>query len=52
MSPSEIFHGVSWTGLGVMIVLLMMSIYSIAIMLERYLTFTQAANRELTISCI
>ncbi len=36
----------SWTGMAVIVVLLLMSIYSIAIMLERYLTFSAAARQS------
>lgn len=45
-SPSDLIHHVSWTGLAVIIVLLLMSIYSIAVMLERYLTFNAAARQS------
>lgn len=46
MNPIEILRGMSWIGIGVMIVLLIMSIYSIAVMLERYLTFSSAAKQS------
>src|SRR5687767_6768531 len=46
MTATEILRHMSWTGLGVMIVLLLMSIYSIAVMLERYLTFNAAAKQS------
>jgi biopolymer transport protein ExbB/biopolymer transport protein TolQ len=46
MTPMEILRGMSWIGIGVMIVLLIMSIYSIAVMLERYLTFSSAARQS------
>ncbi|MDX2043980.1 MAG: MotA/TolQ/ExbB proton channel family protein [Acidobacteriota bacterium] len=36
----------SWYGIGVMVVLTIMSIYSIAVMLERYLTFSAAAKQS------
>jgi biopolymer transport protein ExbB/biopolymer transport protein TolQ len=36
----------SWVGIGVIVVLLLMSIYSIAVMLERYLTFKAAARQS------
>jgi biopolymer transport protein ExbB/TolQ len=45
-SPTHILTQMSWIGLGVMIVLLLMSIYSIAVMLERYLTFKAAARQS------
>ncbi len=46
LSPLEFFRSASWPGLGVMTVLLVMSIYSIAVMLERYLTFSAAARQS------
>jgi len=46
MSPLEILRGMSWVGIGVMTVLLLMSVYSIAVMLERYLTFSAAARQS------
>lgn len=45
-SPREVWDHMSWTGRGVAVVLLLMSIYSIAVMLERYLTFKAAANQS------
>src|SRR5262249_10134297 len=36
----------SWPGIAVVVVLLIMSIYSIAVMLERYLTFSAAAKQS------
>lgn len=46
MTLLEMFRSMSWVGLGVMIVLLVMSIYSIAVMLERYLIFSSAAKQS------
>lgn len=46
MTPVEILRSMSWVGIGVVIVLMMMSIYSIALMLERYLTFSAAARQS------
>ncbi len=42
----DMLRHMSWYGVGVMIVLVMMSIYSIAVMLERYLTFSAAARQS------
>jgi biopolymer transport protein ExbB/biopolymer transport protein TolQ len=38
--------GMSWLGVTVVVVLLLMSIYSIALMLERYLTYKAAARQS------
>lgn len=46
MTPIEIWRQMSWIGRGVIIVLLLMSVYSIAVMLERYLTFSAAARQS------
>ena len=46
MTPMEILRSMSWVGIGVMIVLMLMSMYSIALMLERYLTFSAAARQS------
>ena len=45
-SPMEMLRTMSWTGIGVIVVLLIMSIYSIAIMAERYLVFRAAARQS------
>lgn len=45
-SPIELIRVMSWYGIAVMVVLLIMSIYSIAVMLERYLTFSAAAKQS------
>lgn len=46
LTPMDILRHMSWYGIGVMIVLMIMSIYSIAVMLERYLTFSAAARQS------
>ncbi|MCI0338356.1 MAG: MotA/TolQ/ExbB proton channel family protein [Acidobacteria bacterium] len=46
MSLTEMLRKMSYTGIGVIVVLLIMSIYSVAIMLERYLTFNSAAKQS------
>ena len=46
LSPVVIWRGMSWAGRGVVITLFLMSIYSIAVMLERYLTFKAAARQS------
>lgn len=46
LNPVDLVRTMSWAGLGVMIVLIIMSIYSIAVMLERYLTFSSAAKQS------
>jgi len=45
-SPIELIRVMSWYGIAVMVVLLIMSVYSIAVMLERYLTFNAAAKQS------
>lgn len=46
LTPEALIRETSAVGLGVIAVLLIMSIYSIAIMCERYLTFNAAANQS------
>lgn len=46
ISPRDILSHMSWISRGVALVLLLMSIYSIAVMLERYLTFKAAARQS------
>ncbi len=46
LSPLAIWRSLSWAGAGVVITLFLMSIYSIAVMLERYLTFKAAAQQS------
>jgi biopolymer transport protein ExbB/biopolymer transport protein TolQ len=47
MSPQTIWLQMSWMAKGVLIVLLIMSIYSIWVMVERYMTFQKAKNQSL-----
>lgn len=42
----DMIAGMSWLGVAVVVVLLLMSIYSIALMLERYLTYKAAARQS------
>lgn len=46
LSWRNVYDGASPIGLAVMFVMLLMSIYSLAIMFERYLTFQAAANQS------
>lgn len=46
LSPTQMLSHMGWVAFSVVIVLLLMSIYSIAVMLERYLTFKAAANQS------
>ena len=46
LTPRDIWDSLSWPGVGVVLTLLLMSIYSIAVMLERYLTFRAAARQS------
>jgi biopolymer transport protein ExbB/TolQ len=41
-----VWDEIGWTATGVLVVLLLMSIYSLALMLERYLTFKTAARQS------
>ena len=43
LDPRDLYASMSWLGLAVVIVLLLMSIYSLALTLERYLTYQAAA---------
>ena len=47
MSPQAIWAQMSWMAKSVLVVLLIMSIYSIWVMVERYLTFQKAKNQSL-----
>src|SRR5207244_11322018 len=47
MSPQTLWMQMSWMAKGVVVVLLIMSIYSIWVMVERYLTFQKAKNQSL-----
>jgi biopolymer transport protein ExbB/biopolymer transport protein TolQ len=46
MSPLGLWRQMGWTARGVVVILLVMSIWSIAIMVERYLTFSAARNQS------
>ena len=46
LTPTAIWHNLSWAGVGVVVTLLLMSVYSIAVMLERYLTYRAAAQQS------
>ena len=46
LSWRKVYEDSSAIGLAVMVVLLLMSIYSLAVMFERYLTFKSAANQS------
>ena len=45
-SPHKLWEDTSAAGLAVMLVLLLMSIYSLAVMFERYLTFKGASRQS------
>src|SRR5438093_8041967 len=47
MSYQALFTSMSWGAKAVVIVMLIMSIYSIWVMVERYITFQQAKNQSL-----
>ena len=47
MSPMVLWKSMSWMAQGVVVVMLIMSIYSIWVMVERFLTFQQAKNQSL-----
>ena len=47
MSPSQLFQSMNWSAKLVVVVLLIMSIYSIWVMVERFLTFQKAKNQSL-----
>jgi biopolymer transport protein TolQ len=46
LSPRQLLAQMSWLGVCVVVVLLVMSIYSIAVILERWLTFRSAARQS------
>jgi biopolymer transport protein ExbB/TolQ len=46
LSIRAIWSNLSWPGVGVVVTLFLMSVYSIAVMLERYLTFKAAARQS------
>lgn len=45
-SPHKLWDDMSAAGIAVIVVLLLMSVYSVAVMLERYLTFNSAAHQS------
>jgi biopolymer transport protein ExbB/TolQ len=45
-SLRAVWEEMGWTATGVLVVLLLMSVYSLALMLERYLTFKTAARQS------
>src|SRR6266545_2085926 len=47
MSPQVLWASMNWSAKAVVVVLLIMSIYSIWVMVERYLTFQKAKNQSL-----
>ena len=47
MSPLALWNSMSWLAKGVVILMALMSIYSIWVMIERYVLFTQAKNQSL-----
>src|SRR5882724_1177039 len=47
MSYAALFKSMSWGAKGVVIVMFIMSIYSIWVMVERFITFQQAKNQSL-----
>src|SRR3979409_2013527 len=47
MSLTALWNSMSWMAKAVVIVMFVMSIYSIWVMVERYITFTRAKNQPL-----
>src|SRR6266516_1571770 len=47
MSPTQLFNSMNWSAKAVVVVLLIMSIYSIWVMVERFITFQKAKNQSL-----
>ena len=47
MSPMAMWNSMSWAAKAVVITMFIMSIYSIWVMVERYIVFTQAKNQSL-----
>src|SRR5437762_9136674 len=47
MSPTQLFNSMNWSAKTVVVVLLIMSVYSIWVMVERYITFQKAKNQSL-----
>jgi biopolymer transport protein TolQ len=49
MSPTQLFQSMNWSAKTVVFVLLIMSIYSIWVMVERFITFQKAKNQSLAL---
>src|SRR5256714_11609527 len=47
MSPTQLFNSMNWSAKTVVILMLFMSIFSIWVMVERYITFQKAKNQSL-----
>ena len=47
MSPTQLFNSMNWSAKAVVVVLLIMSVYSIWVMVERFITFQKAKNQSL-----
>ena len=47
MSLRAMWTSMTWLGKGVVFIMLIMSIYSIWVMVERFITFQQAKNQSL-----
>lgn len=47
MSPTQLFQSMNWSAKAVVVVLLIMSVYSIWVMVERFMTFQKAKNQSL-----
>jgi biopolymer transport protein ExbB/TolQ len=47
MSPMQLFNSMNWSAKTVVFVLLIMSVYSIWVMVERFITFQKAKNQSL-----
>src|SRR5438270_12007326 len=47
MSPTQLFNSMNWSAKAVVVVLLIMSVYSIGAMVERFITFQKAKNQSL-----
>src|SRR5579862_2620597 len=47
MGPMALFQSMNWSAKAVVLVLLVMSIYSIWVMVERFITFQKAKNQSL-----
>src|SRR6266487_749585 len=51
MSPQALWAAMTWGAKSVVVVMFIMSIYSIWVMVERFITFTQAKNQSLKLLC-